>query len=206
MTHHVWLSTKETEDGPHRVDWMAYRSRDEFLELLALIKSLGDQINSIWMHELGGIQFQDLLHLPFKMRRITRKSPHEHKMTAGVYWQIRMLDLPACVAHTRLGTGPISFNLALTDPIESLSFEETEWSGISGDYIVTLGPTSSAAAGRDAGLPTLRASVGAFTRMWLGVRSATALSWTDQLDGRPALLAEFDGALRLPAPTSDWDF
>ena len=53
-------------------------------------------------------------------------------------------------------------------------------------------------------METLEASVGAFTRLWLGVTSATALSMTDQLSGPPALLEALDEALQLPAPQTDW--
>jgi hypothetical protein len=55
-------------------------------------------------------------------------------------------------------------------------------------------------------LPTLTASVGAFTRLWLGVRSATGLAVTDDLDGLPELLSALDEILRLPVPNIGWEF
>ena len=70
----------------------------------------------------------------------------------------------------------------------------------------TLGPASSAEPGVDAGRPTLTASAGAFTRLWLGVRPATRLTVTDALAGPPELLEKLDYALRLPDPKPDWDF
>jgi hypothetical protein len=205
LTHHLWFSAKEVEEGPYRVAWSAYRTRDQFLELLALIRTLADQVRSIRMHEPGGIQLQDLLRKPFRMREITRRSPHEHKLNASAYWQARILDLPACIERTRLDGGPVRFNLALTDPISDW-LPAAPWRGIEGDYAVTLGRQSSATRGRAPMLPALRASVGAFTRMWLGVRSATGLSWTDELAGPPDLLADLDRVLSLPVPSSDWDF
>jgi hypothetical protein len=48
--------------------------------------------------------------------------------------------------------------------------------------------------------------VNAFTRLWLGVRSATSLSWTDHLQAPESLLNQLDNALRLPTPMPDWDF
>ena len=72
--------------------------------------------------------------------------------------------------------------------------------------MVTLGPLSGAVVGVDGALPTLSASVGAFTRMWLGVRPATGLAVTDDLSGPQELLEELDGVLRLPDPKPDWDF
>jgi hypothetical protein len=58
----------------------------------------------------------------------------------------------------------------------------------------------------DTGLPTLIATVNAFTRLWLGVGPATGLSFTDDLDGPRDLLVQLDHALRLPDPHPDWDF
>ena len=98
------------------------------------------------------------------------------------------------------------FNLALHDPIERFLDEGAPWRGISGDYVVALGPHSGAELGRDETLPTLTCSVGAFTRLWLGVRPATGLAVTDELEGPEELLRELDGVLRLPEPKLDWDF
>ena len=49
-------------------------------------------------------------------------------------------------------------------------------------------------------LPELKASVGAFTRLWLGVRPATGLVVTDDLHGSPELLAQLDQVVRVPVP------
>ncbi len=64
---------------------------------------------------------------------------------------------------------------------------------------------------QDAGYPEGRspkgaAPVNAFSRMWLGVRPATALNFTDDLSGPPELLEALDSLLRLPDPQPDWDF
>jgi hypothetical protein len=53
---------------------------------------------------------------------------------------------------------------------------------------------------------TATTSVGAFSRLWLGARSATCLSWTDELSASPDLPAKLDDVLRLPCPASDWDY
>ena len=77
---------------------------------------------------------------------------------------------------------------------------------MAGEYIVTLSPESSARPGTDPGLPTLAASVGAFTRMWLGVRPASGLAYTDDLSGPPELLSRLDRVVSLPQPKTEWDF
>jgi len=55
-------------------------------------------------------------------------------------------------------------------------------------------------------LPTMTASVNAFTRLWLGVRPASSLRFTDDLDAPAGLIETLDSVLRLPAPRPDWDF
>ncbi len=69
-----------------------------------------------------------------------------------------------------------------------------------------FGQNSCAERGRSGSLPVLKASVGAFTRLWLGVRPATGLAITDVLSGPLDLLEQLDEALRLPTPVNDWDF
>ena len=205
LSHHMWCTAKG-EYGPYRVNWMAYRTKDQFLELMALLHSLGEQVRSIRLHEPPGIQLQDFIREPFKSRQITERSPHENRMTVGAYWQVRILDLNRCMSATRLDCEPIRFNLTLTDPVASLIPEECSWKGVAGEFTVTLGPESSAEPGVNSELLTMRASVNAFSRLWLGVRSATSLSWSDDLEAPEVLLKALNHALRLPAPMPDWDF
>jgi len=205
LSHHMWCSAKG-EHGPYRVNWLAYRTKDQFLELMALLHSLGEQVRSIRLHEPPGIQLQDFIRQPFKSRQITERSPHENRMTAGAYWQVRILDLNQCLSATKLDCEPIRFNLTLTDPITSLIPDECSWKGVAGEFTVTLGSESSAEPGTTPELPTMRVSVNAFSRLWLGIRSATSLSWSDDLEAPEALLQALDHALRLPMPMPDWDF
>jgi predicted acetyltransferase len=206
LTHHMWCSAKDVEHGPYEVYWAVYRTKEQFHELLGLLRSLEEQVGSIEMQEPPGIQLQDLLRKPFKQRRITRRSAHENRMSATAYWQSRILDLPAAMARTSLEAEPVRFQLALSDPIADYCEADAPWKGVAGDYVVELGPESRAEPGTDRSLPTLAASVNAFSRMWLGVRSATSLSWTDQLSGPADLLARLDRTLRLPPPAPDWEF
>jgi hypothetical protein len=206
LAHHVWLSAEKPRRGPYSVEWMSYRTRDEFLEILALLHGLSDHIHSIELHEPPGLQLQDVLVQPFKGRRMTENSPHVQRMTSSAYWQVRLLDLGAALRQTHLQAGALRLHLELNDPIPAYLPDDSPWKGIGGDYILELGPESSAQPGRDPRLPSLRASVGAFSRLWLGVRSATSLSWTDDLAGPPELLAELDRVLCLPPPSSDWDY
>jgi hypothetical protein len=206
LSHHVWLDTRDVENGPYSVRWTAYQTYDQLLELLALIRSLGDQVHLVHMLEPPGIQLQDLIEQPFKQHRISEKSRFETGTRANAYWQVRINDLAGCLERTHLRGDEVRFNLVLHDPIERFLDKSTPWRGISGDYVITLGPSSCAESGRDETLPTLTASVGALTRLWLGVRPATGLAVTDELKGPEGLLREMDWALRLPEPNLDWDF
>jgi hypothetical protein len=188
------------------VQWLSYQTMDQFLELMALLKNLGDQVRLVRMREPPGIQVQDLIAQPFKQRQITRRGEYEAAASAMAYWQVRICDLAGCMQHTHLYGEPVRFNLRLSDPIERFLDEDAPWRGIGGEYVVQLGPLSEAVPGQDRSLPTLEASVGAFTRLWLGVGPASGLAATDELSGPAALLADLERALLLPSPKVDWDF
>jgi hypothetical protein len=173
---------------------------------MALVGNLGDQVHLVRMCEPAGIQIQDLISQPFRRNRISEKSPFEARTSSYAHTQIRICDLEACVAAVTLGGGPIRFNLVLADPIGGLLDDDAGWRGIDGSYVVELGPESHGERGSDGSLPTLQASVGAFTRLWLGVLPATGVAVTDDLDGPAELLDRLNRALLMPVPKPDWEF
>jgi len=206
LTHHFWCSAKDIEYGPYRVQWMAYRTRSEFLELVALLRGLGDQVRSIRLCEPPGIQLQDLIRQPFAARQVTEGSPHANRVRAAAYWQARILDLDQCIRAVSLDCHPLQFNLDLRDPIDGFLETSATWRGIAGRYVVSLGERSTVKRKTDRSLPVLRASVNAFTRLWLGVRPASGIALTDNIEGTDELLTQLDRAFRLPEPNPDWDF
>ncbi len=206
LTHHFWCGHEGGEHGPYFVPWMCYRDYCQFLELLGLIRSLGDQVHLVRISEPAGIQLQDLLHQPFKHRTVTKGSRHQGRVLSSAYWQIRICDLEKCLAKTHLRGGTVRFGLRLSDPVEKYLDHDSPWRGVSGEYTVVLGPESSAVDGIRDNLPVMEASVGAFSRMWMGVRPATGIAVTDQLAGPSALLEELDRLIRIPSPRTDWDF
>lgn len=206
LSHCMLFSAKELEHGPYEVIALIYETWAQLLELLALIRSFGDQIRLVRLREPVGLQLQDLLERPFYRRAVSERSSYAADTRAVAYWQMRICDLPRCLALTRLQISELQFNLHVTDPIGRFLEADAPWKGISGCYRVTLGPQSSAQLGVHESLPTLKASVGAFTRMWLGALPATGLAVTDDLSGPSDLLAALDQAIRLPRPSPDWDF
>jgi len=208
LTHHLWMSGSDKEHGPYSVWWMSYQTGAHLLELLALLRSFGDQVRQVSLREPPGVQVQDLLQQPFRFRQLTRKSEFENRNQATAYWQARILDLPGCLARTRLpGPSSLRFNLRLSDPIAAYLPDGASWRGVGGEYVVTLGPESSAAPGSEVALPTLEASVNAFTRLWLGACPARGLAITSALAGPATLLEALEARLAcLPRPAFDWDF
>lgn len=205
LSHHLWLRGKGKEEGPFSVAWMAYQTDEQLFELLALIKSFGDQFHLVSMTEPPHISLQDLLHRPFYHRRLTKNSPLAAKVEADAWWQMRICDVEKCLEKTHLVGADLCFNLKLEDPIEAFLDADSAWRGVAGEYRVSLGPQSMAECGHDPELPTLQASVGAFTRLWLGAHAARRLALSDRFAAPPDLLAQLDWAFRLPEPWTEWD-
>lgn len=205
LSHFVWGEAKG-EHGPYSVSMLAYRNVDELFELLALLKSLGDQVSSMSMIEPQDIQFQDILKQPFRHQRNTRGSNFVNHHEAFAYWQLRILDVAKCLEKTRLPGADVSFNLRLDDPAVEHLDGTHNWAGAGGDFIVTLGEQSHAEPGTANALPTLTASVGPFSRLWFGIRSASDLAHTTDLSADANLLEALDDKIRLPRAHLGWDF
>jgi hypothetical protein len=206
LTHHLWCLPEggNRNQGPFRATWLCYHEPQELLELLALLRELGDQVLLVRVREPPGVQLQDLVRRPLRHYAQTDGSRFETRNDARASWQMRICDLEVCVAATSVPQ-TVSFNLELVDPIEGF-LEGGGWRGVGGSYVVTLGPTSEAHPGSSARHETLRADVGAFTRLWLGVLPASGLAITGRLAGPQGLIAKLDEVLAIPRPQPDWDY
>ena len=205
LSHFIWGEASD-EHGPYRITWFGYQDVGQLMELLALIKSLGDQVNAVKMLEPPDIQLQDALTQPFRHRRGTEGGKYANRCHGVAYWQARVLDLAKCLAKTHLAGEDLAFNLALTDPAPAHLDAGARWPGAGGDFIVTLGKASGTERGRQPNLPTLKASVGAFSRMWLGAVPASVLAVTDAIEAEAPLLEALDDKFALPTPRLGWDF
>jgi hypothetical protein len=201
LTHFVFGSAKG-ENGPYTLQWWGYERPDQLLELLRVVKELSDQVASVVIWEPPGVQLQDFIDRPFRQRTRTIKSDHETSHRAAAFWQMRMLDLEQCIAARRWSGTELRFNLTLGDPIASIEPDVS----IAGDYVVTISSDSSVAEGTDTDLETVTASVNAFTRVWMGVRSASTLALSDDITAPPTLLSGLDEAFALPEPRHGWFF
>jgi hypothetical protein len=188
------LGTLKDENGPLRVALFAYEGDDDLRDLLGLLRSLSDQVHRVVMPEPPGIQLQDVVDRP--IRDADPEDPsHSLWFGAAAFYQARILDLPACIGARTWPGEPVSFDLTLTDPLSDL---DLPWPGLAGDHTVTVGPTSSVEPGHRGDLPVLRASVSALSRMWFGVRPATGLAITDDIEGPRELLEALDDVFVLP--------
>jgi hypothetical protein len=205
LTHFFVGRTDDVEVGPYAIEWMVYHSFDQLRDLLGLIRGLGDQVRWVRIKEPRDVQIQSLLRKPFQLQTLTRGSRHESRTMAEAYWQLRMLDVPRCIAAV-CTDAEVAFNLTLSDPITPRLPEDAPWHGCGGEYTVRFGPTSTAEPVATGGLPTLAASVNDFTRFWMGAASAEVLAGLGTFRAPPDLIATLDRTLRLPPPAPDWDY
>jgi len=206
LSHHVWFSTTNVETGPYRTVWMAHSTPEQLQELLALLTGLSDQVYQVYVEEPFGVCLQDLVDRPFHHQSTTRRAKYDSFVRAMAYFQYRLLNIPKALECTEIPSADVRFNLELQDPIVDYLGEDIAWPGVGGNYVVTLGTPCHAEPGEDAALPTLTASVNAFTRLWLGAQSARGLFVTDEFFGPAALIHALDEAIRLPTPRTLWDF
>lgn len=206
LTHHIWFSGTSGEHGPCRVGWLCYGSSSQLLELMALIRGLGDQIDLVIMEEPPHLQSQDLFKTPIRDSRMLHGGRTRVGMRTLSYTQLRILDLGTALKNTRIPWGEQRFNLTLTDPVTDFLPPGCSWKGCAGEYTVVLGPESSAEPGHTRGLPEMRADIGAFSRLWFGVRPPSVLAATDGIRAPEPLLQSLDGILPLPEPRFNCDF
>ncbi len=207
LTHFLWGELKD-ENGPLIITAMAWREPGQLLELLALLRSLGDQAHVVKMIEPAGVHLQDFITRPFRQANTSKGGEWRKGAEAEAWWQARINDLQGCLARTSLPhAGPaLTFNLHLDDPIAGFLPASGNWKGTSGDYVVELGKASSAEPGRRKGLPSLHAGVGGFTRLWLGCAEARAVAAAGRLEAPGQLLDDLEATLRLPVPRTGCEF
>ena len=209
LTHYVWGRLKG-EHGPFLIYWYAYQNDAQLIELLRLIRALGDQVHLVVMKEPVGVQLQDFLRAPFRERSKTHDSSFEANHTSSAYQQVRILDLEAATAAC---TGPtdLRIRLELVDPIEAHVPRDARWRGLGGSWVVRLGTSGSSAErcapDTDTGdMPTVSTSVGGWSRLWFGGTTARALAMQGRLATDRETVERLDGYFNLPAPHPVWDF
>jgi hypothetical protein len=200
LTHHVWFKS-EGEDGPWRIKWLAWETPQQLRELMGLLKSQADQIFTMSLYEPAGLFVQDWLARPGRQVGVRKQGSHRLGCEAEAWWAVRIVDMPVCIAAVQAFL-PLSLVVEIDDPMAA---ESAAWNGVGGPWTLHLDRTSSATRGSTERLPVLRAGVAAFSQLWMGSRTARALSCLGLLDGPPELIDALDDALRLPLPDADWE-
>lgn len=202
---HFLAADMQDEHGPLVVRWLAYERPSQALELLGLLRGLSDQFRLVELHvEPPEVHVQDVLRTPNRSESYADLLGWRgglHRSYAEM--QVRILDLRAAVAAL---TSPVecTFGLRLDDPLARL--DGSPWPGVGGDHTVRIGAEPSVDDGLAGEVPVLEASVGAFSRLWVGALPASSLVLTDELTGPDDLLTTLDAAVRLPTPADTWSF
>jgi GNAT superfamily N-acetyltransferase len=207
LSHHVWLVQEGDsidEHGPLEVLWLAYSTTDQLRELMSVLHSLQDQIYLLQIPMPEGLLLSDLVRLPMSREDTSKGGKYSSGLRARHLYQVRILDLQGCIGALPVHRDrPISFRLDISDPVEAILGAGEGWRGLSGTYGVRLGE-QAAVVEPDPKWPTLKASVGAFSRWWAGVAPATSLAITDAFDAPEELLQSLDEVV-LPRVDFDWD-
>ena len=164
LSHFIWVTTKEAH-GPYRVEWLGLRKRRTVIRAVGVAQVLSDQLYSVKMMEPPEIQLQSLLQRPFRTQAINEEGKHAAAQETYAWYQLRILDVPACVSAVQWLGEPLRFQLCLEDPLQALLQSHQGWQGVPRDYVVELGQTSSATSGEESNLPVLNCSVNALSRL-----------------------------------------
>lgn len=206
LTHFFWGSSKE-ENGPLKITLMAYENREQLNELLALIKSLGNQLLLVRLTETQHLQMQDLLEQPFRSQNKTEGGNYAESIESEAWWQLRINDLQRCMSAVQLpGRPTLSLNLTIDEPITKYLGSAQSWRGIGGDYTLHLGEESEVIDGHSSGLPLLNASTSGISRLWIGAASANRLATSGEITAEQSLLDQLEETLALPTPIAGWEF
>ncbi|MEM8618393.1 MAG: GNAT family N-acetyltransferase [Actinomycetota bacterium] len=199
---HFLIGSLKDEYGPFRVRCLIARDDAQLLDLLRLLRELADQFHAVKMAEPAGVQLQALLDQPMRQRSRTKDAAAATSADAIAWWQARILDVEACAAGVCWPGDPVEFVVDIDDPIGQFLDPTDGWSGVSGRYRVRVADRSSIEPVGDTadteGTMTMYAGVGAWTRLWLGINSASTLALGDELRASPELLGALDHAIRLP--------
>ena len=205
ITHAMWGEMKQ-DRSVYDIFWLIYSNAQQLRELLWVLKSFGEQVYTVKMTEPPEILLQDLLAEPFRTLEAREAGKKSLSFESHAFSQFRLLDM-GCIQRCPLpGRGTVAFNLELDDPIERYIDDKAGWRGVGGHWRVELGDQPSCTAGTDRTLPTLRCSVGSFTRMWFGAATARQLACTGLIDAPEELIDRLSWLLLLPRPIAAWRF
>jgi len=202
LTHHIWVHSDGAGHGPYRVLWASFGTVAEYIELLGLLRNLGDQVYLVWLSEPFGVQIQDFLDRPFRRHEQGRRGEYETRNLASANYQYRLLDVERAFGAASACCRLPRFRMRVTDPASRYLHAYDGWRGVAGDYDVS--PAGAKRLEGADGDPDLTISVGDLTRIWLGVVPSTTLRDTGRIDTSADLAGMLDDAFGGPSPRTDW--
>lgn len=191
----VLIGKATGEHGPLEVYVLVGETSDELLELVGLLRQLGDQYRLVWLADPPELVLEDLLDQPYRHRFTSKGAAHPHQITAGAWWQLRVLDLVAVTAALPASSTDVTVVVDVQDP---LAAGDDGWDGVHGRWRLSFGAAPTAE--RTDAAADIVAGAGAVSRLLTGVAKASHLALSDHLDGPPDVLAALDDAITLPEP------
>lgn len=202
LTHHLWVHTQDSRIGPYRILWTAFSTIAEYLDLLGLMRNLGDQLYMVYVPEPAGVQLQDFIRRPFRRYQEARRGEFETDSKASANFQYRILDVAQAFQAAAGVMRLPAFTMRVTDPVSPFLHDHDGWQGVAGDYEV--GPHGAARIAAGVGQPDLTLPVSDLTRGWLGVLPFSTLRDMGGAALSGDLARELDAAFAGPSPHTDW--
>ena len=204
LTHFLWMKP-QGEHGPYKVRWMGYQDGQGLLEVLALLKPLGDQVYSIHMMGPPHVQPKSVLKRLFRGQAIAEDGKYAAEQRAWAWYQLRILDIAACINALSCNGPDIVFRLNVEDPVDAMLASDHAWPPVGGSFDVTLGQHAAVKPAKNQMLSALTCSINTLSRLIWGVPPASSLAISGGLQAPASLLAALDRVFT-PNPSPGWNF
>ena len=180
--------------------WLCADTQEYYIQLLALLRTLSDQLTQVKIVMPPDVMVYDFLERPLQWGVV-----HRHSFDDLLFWQLRVLDVVRAVEAVSIPlASPLRFVAEISDPI--VAHSPSGWRGCAGEYTMSIGLESRCVRGAEVGLSRVRMSIGAFSRFWSGAASARALACSDEFAAEDALLERLTREYCVPRPRRDCDF
>jgi predicted acetyltransferase len=146
-----------------------------------------------------------MLKRPFRSQAVAEEGKYAAEQSACAWYQLRILDIPACINALSYSGRDIVFQLNVEDPVDEMLAGDDSWRPVGGSFDVTLGQHAAVKPAQDKSLPALTCTINTLSRLIWGVSSASNLAISDGLQAPVSLLTALDGVFT-PNPKPGWDF
>jgi predicted acetyltransferase len=163
----------------------------------------------VWMKphmmEPPHVQLQSMLKRPFRSQAVAEEGKYAAEQSASAWYQLRVLDIPACINALSYKGPDLAFRLNVEDPVDGILAGDGSWRPVGGSFDVALGQQASVNVAKNETLPALTCSINTLSRLIWGVAPASSLAISDGLQAPISLLTALDGVFT-PNPKPGWNF